>query len=88
MAETSEKKTLVSVEHARKSFGSTEVLKDISLSVHEGEVLAIIGASGGGKSTLLRCCTLHAKVWRPRRRTGQWHGRERVRRQEDAAQGA
>ena len=58
MAETSEKKTLVSVEHARKSFGSTEVLKDISLSVHEGEVLAIIGASGGGKSTLLRCCTL------------------------------
>ena len=58
MTETSEKKTLVSVEHARKSFGSTEVLKDISLSVHEGEVLAIIGASGGGKSTLLRCCTL------------------------------
>ena len=58
MAETSEKKTLVSVEHARKSFGSTEVLKDISLYVHEGEVLAIIGASGGGKSTLLRCCTL------------------------------
>ena len=58
MAETSEKKTLVSVEHARKSFGSTEVLKDISLSVHEGEALAIIGASGGGKSTLLRCCTL------------------------------
>ncbi|MGN0059666.1 MAG: amino acid ABC transporter ATP-binding protein [Coriobacteriales bacterium] len=58
MAETSEKKTLVSVEHARKNFGSTEVLKDISLSVHEGEVLAIIGASGGGKSTLLRCCTL------------------------------
>ena len=58
MTETSEKKTLVAVEHARKSFGSTEVLKDISLSVHEGEVLAIIGASGGGKSTLLRCCTL------------------------------
>lgn len=49
---------LVQLEHARKSFGNTEVLKDISLSVHKGEVLAIIGPSGGGKSTLLRCMTL------------------------------
>ena len=49
---------LVNLEHARKSFGDTEVLKDISLTVEEGEVLAIIGPSGGGKSTLLRCCTL------------------------------
>ena len=51
-------KQLVSLENARKSFGSNEVLKDISLSVHEGEVVAIIGPSGGGKSTLLRCLTL------------------------------
>lgn len=50
--------TLVSLQHARKSFGETEVLKDISLTVEQGEVLAIIGPSGGGKSTLLRCCTL------------------------------
>ena len=50
--------SLVSLQHARKSFGSTQVLKDISLTVEEGEVLAIIGPSGGGKSTLLRCCTL------------------------------
>ncbi len=50
--------TLVTLENARKSFGETEVLKDISLTVDEGEVLAIIGPSGGGKSTLLRCCTL------------------------------
>ena len=50
--------TLVKLEHARKSFGDTEVLKDISLTVERGEVLAIIGPSGGGKSTLLRCCTL------------------------------
>ena len=50
--------TLVSLQHARKSFGDTEVLKDISLTVGKGEVLAIIGPSGGGKSTLLRCCTL------------------------------
>ena len=51
-------KPLVSLQHGRKSFGATEVLKDISLTVQPGEVLAIIGPSGGGKSTLLRCCTL------------------------------
>ena len=49
---------LLSLEHARKSFGDNEVLKDISLTVERGEVLAIIGPSGGGKSTLLRCCTM------------------------------
>ena len=49
---------LVDLSHARKSFGDVEVLKDISLTVEKGEVLAIIGPSGGGKSTLLRCCTL------------------------------
>ena len=49
---------LVSLSYARKSFGKTEVLKDISLSVEQGQVVAIIGPSGGGKSTLLRCMTL------------------------------
>lgn len=49
---------LLSLEDARKSFGDNEVLKGISLAVRRGEVVAIIGASGGGKSTLLRCCTL------------------------------
>ena len=49
---------LLSLAHARKSFGDNQVLKDISLTVERGEVLAIIGPSGGGKSTLLRCCTL------------------------------
>jgi polar amino acid transport system ATP-binding protein len=49
---------LARLEHARKSFGDTEVLKDISIEVTQGEVLAIIGPSGGGKSTLLRCFTL------------------------------
>ena len=46
--------------HVQKSFnnGTLHVLKDISLSVEEGEVVSIIGPSGSGKSTLLRCATL------------------------------
>ncbi len=49
---------VVAVSHAKKSFGEIEVLRDISLAVNPGEVVAIIGPSGGGKSTLLRCMTL------------------------------
>ena len=48
---------LFEMKHIKKSFGSLEVLKDISLQVEEGEVLSIIGPSGSGKSTLLRCAT-------------------------------
>lgn len=49
---------VVSLTHARKSFDDNQVLRDISLTVNKGDILAIIGPSGGGKSTLLRCMTL------------------------------
>ena len=47
--------SLLNVENIRKSYGKTEVLKDISFYLKKGEVLAIIGSSGSGKTTLLRC---------------------------------
>ncbi len=50
--------TIIEVKHLRKTFGKTEVLKDINFDVHKGEVVCIIGASGSGKSTLLRCINL------------------------------
>lgn len=49
---------LLEINHIKKSFENLDVLKDISISVNEGEVVSIIGPSGSGKSTLLRCATL------------------------------
>ncbi len=46
---------ILEVEHIQKSFGRTEVLRDISFSLEKGQVISIIGASGSGKTTLLRC---------------------------------
>ncbi len=47
--------SILQVEHIGKSFGDTEVLKDVSFSLEKGEVVSIIGSSGSGKTTLLRC---------------------------------
>ena len=47
--------SVLEIKNIKKSFGNTEVLKGISFSLEKGEVLAIIGSSGGGKTTLLRC---------------------------------
>lgn len=52
---------VLTLEHIKKSFDGEEVLRDISLTVAQGEVVSILGPSGSGKSTLLRCAT-HLEV--------------------------
>jgi D-methionine transport system ATP-binding protein len=46
---------LIEIKHVIKNFGNTQVIKDVSISIKEGEIYGIIGHSGAGKSTLLRC---------------------------------
>jgi L-cystine transport system ATP-binding protein len=46
---------ILQINNLHKSFGSNEILKGVSFSVDEGEVLGVIGSSGSGKSTILRC---------------------------------
>lgn len=53
---------ILDLKHIKKSFDGKEVLKDISISVEEGEVVSILGPSGSGKSTLLRCATFLEKA--------------------------
>ncbi len=50
--------TVIELSHLEKTFGDHEVLKDINLTVKKGEVISIIGSSGSGKSTMLRCINL------------------------------
>ena len=49
---------ILELEHLEKSFGDHVVLRDINLSVSKGEVISVIGSSGSGKSTMLRCINL------------------------------
>ena len=50
--------TIISINGLKKTFGENEVLKDINFSVKKGDVTCIIGSSGSGKSTMLRCINL------------------------------
>lgn len=52
---------IIEIKHLNKSFGTNEVLKDINFHVNKGEVVSIIGSSGSGKSTMLRCINLLEK---------------------------
>ena len=54
--------TMLEVKNLRKRFGNNEVLKGVNLSLEKGEVLAIIGSSGGGKTTFLRCLNFLEKA--------------------------
>jgi polar amino acid transport system ATP-binding protein len=54
----SEKDSMVSIQHLSKSFGETEVLRDVNIEVKRGEVVVVLGPSGSGKSTMLRCVNL------------------------------
>lgn len=49
---------IIELIHLKKTFGNHEVLRDINLTVKKGEVISIIGSSGSGKSTMLRCVNL------------------------------
>jgi len=57
---------IIQVEHVYKSFGHVHAVVDVSLDVHQGEVVFIFGPSGGGKSTFLRCINQLEKVDRGR----------------------
>ena len=54
--------SFLEVKNLKKSFGKSEILKGIDLTLEKGEVLAIIGSSGGGKTTLLRCLNFLEKA--------------------------
>ena len=67
-----DKNPVIQIKDLRKSFGKVDVLKGINLEVNAGEVVAIIGSSGSGKSTMLRCVNLLETPT-----TGEilWHGK-------------
>ena len=64
---------IIEVKHLKKSFGSLEVLHDIDFTVSKGEVVTIIGASGSGKSTFLRCLNI---LETPNAGSVKYHGKD------------
>jgi len=58
MSESDRMQPVISLRSLHKSFGSLEVLKGISFDAHKGEVIAVLGSSGSGKSTMLRCINM------------------------------
>ncbi|MDY2609929.1 MAG: amino acid ABC transporter ATP-binding protein [Eubacteriales bacterium] len=50
--------SVLSIQHLKKCFGENEILHDISFDVERGDVISVIGSSGSGKSTMLRCINL------------------------------
>ncbi len=65
--------SLIEVSHLKKSFGANDVLHDINFSVEQGDVISVIGSSGSGKSTMLRCINLLEK---PSGGTVSFHGKD------------
>ena len=49
---------IIQIQHLQKHFGNLKVLNDVSFDIHKGEVGTVIGSSGSGKSTMLRCINL------------------------------
>ena len=50
--------TMISVKNLKKTFGTNRVLRDIDVEIEEGEIVVVVGSSGSGKSTFLRCLNL------------------------------
>ena len=49
---------MISIRHLEKSYGNVTPLKDVNAEIHQGDVISVIGPSGTGKSTLLRCINM------------------------------
>ena len=54
---------MIRIEHLRKEYANVTPLKDVSVTINNGDVISVIGPSGTGKSTLIRCIDLLAVRW-------------------------